>query len=135
MEEPTIEEEIIPEYGHRMSTWPVFWGVIAIIFGVVGALVSGYGAMQSAAMTLMPMDEILEVQMAESAPSNGGNDGFNGDNDSAFSGGRHCLNDCCNPFDRWWNHVVQSKAGCFAGLADVGGFENCYRPVWCMDRL
>lgn len=70
MEEPTIGEVIIPEYGHRMSTWPVFWGVIAIIFGVVGALMRGYGAMQSAAMTLMPMDEIVEVQIAESAASN-----------------------------------------------------------------
>lgn len=30
----------------------------------------GYGAMQSAAMTLMPMDEIVEVQIAESAASN-----------------------------------------------------------------
>lgn len=71
MEEPAaVDEEIIPEYGHRMSTWPVFWGVVAIIFGVVGVLASGYGAMQSAAMAMMPMDEILEDQMAESAASN-----------------------------------------------------------------
>ncbi len=32
MDEATVEEEIMTEYGHRMSTWPVFWGVIAIIF-------------------------------------------------------------------------------------------------------
>ncbi len=65
-----MEEEIpvyVPEYADRPNKWPVIWGVVAIVFGVFGALSQSVKVIQTSFMMAMPMSEIY----ANSTPKTG----------------------------------------------------------------
>jgi len=44
--------------GGRLSKWPVNWGVLAIVLGILGLLFNLFSGFQAGMMFVMPMDDI-----------------------------------------------------------------------------
>lgn len=44
--------------GGRLSKWPVNWGVLAIVLGILGLLFNLFSGLQAGMMFVMPMNDI-----------------------------------------------------------------------------